>query len=106
MFLKSLTAAVCCIVAVHPTKAEEHWTSYRGPTDQGVCGTADLPVAEEAAVTAEELGSKVERLYDVGVAGLHRLLDNNEKLMSACASAVLKRRMTTLPVACVEVVAR
>ena len=46
-------------------------------------GTADMPVAEEAAVTAEELGSKVDRLYDVGVAGLHRLLDNNEKLMSA-----------------------
>jgi NCAIR mutase (PurE)-related protein len=46
-------------------------------------GTADLPVAEEAAVTAEELGSKIERLYDVGVAGLHRLLDNNDKLFAA-----------------------
>jgi len=38
-------------------------------------GTADIPVAEEAAVTAESMGSKVERLYDVGVAGIHRLLD-------------------------------
>jgi len=37
-------------------------------------GTADIPVAEEAAVTAEVMGNKVERLYDVGVAGLHRLL--------------------------------
>ena len=38
-------------------------------------GTSDLPVAEEAAVTAETLGNEVERLYDVGVAGLHRLLE-------------------------------
>ena len=46
-------------------------------------GTSDIPVAEEAAVTAETLGNKVERLYDVGVAGLHRLLNNLDKLMSA-----------------------
>lgn len=38
-------------------------------------GTADLPVAEEAALTAETMGNKVDRFYDVGVAGLHRLLD-------------------------------
>ena len=41
-------------------------------------GTADIPVADEAAVTAETLGSKVERLFDVGVAGIHRLLDRRE----------------------------
>lgn len=46
-------------------------------------GTADLPVAEEAVVTAEMMGNRVERLYDVGVAGLHRLLGNKEKLFSA-----------------------
>ncbi len=46
-------------------------------------GTADIPVAEEAAVTAEFLGNKVERLYDVGVAGLHRLLGNMPKLLKA-----------------------
>ncbi len=46
-------------------------------------GTADIPVAEEAAVTAEILGSRVERLYDVGVAGLHRLLDERTKLEKA-----------------------
>lgn len=46
-------------------------------------GTADLPVAEEAVITAEVLGNKVERLYDVGVAGLHRLLANYDKLKSA-----------------------
>ncbi len=37
-------------------------------------GTADIPVAEEAAITAEIMGSKVRRFYDVGVAGVHRLL--------------------------------
>ncbi|MDI6782800.1 MAG: nickel pincer cofactor biosynthesis protein LarB [bacterium] len=49
-----------------------------------VCaGTADIPVAEEAVVTAEVLGNNVERVYDVGVAGLHRLLDKRETLFSA-----------------------
>ena len=46
-------------------------------------GTSDIPVAEEAAVTAETLGNRVERLYDVGVAGLHRLLSRLEPLMNA-----------------------
>ena len=46
-------------------------------------GTSDIPVAEEAAVTAEFLGNHVERLYDVGVAGIHRLLMNTDKLMDA-----------------------
>lgn len=52
-------------------------------------GTSDMPVAEEAALTAETLGNKVTRLYDVGVAGLHRLLANLAPLMSArCVVAV------------------
>ncbi|RQD71231.1 MAG: nickel pincer cofactor biosynthesis protein LarB [Tindallia sp. MSAO_Bac2] len=46
-------------------------------------GTADIPVAEEAAITAEVLGNKVERLYDVGVAGLHRLTSNLDILLKA-----------------------
>lgn len=46
-------------------------------------GTADIPVAEEAAVTAETLGNTVERLYDVGVAGIHRLLSKTDLLMQA-----------------------
>ena len=46
-------------------------------------GTADLPVAEEAAVTCSEMGSPTERLYDVGVAGIHRLLARTEQLQSA-----------------------
>lgn len=46
-------------------------------------GTSDIPVAEEAVVTAEKLGCTVERLYDVGVAGIHRLLANLHRLDSA-----------------------
>ena len=52
-------------------------------------GTADIPVAEEAAVTAELLGSRVERLYDVGVAGLHRLLDRRPRLVGARVNVVV-----------------
>lgn len=46
-------------------------------------GTSDIPVAEEAAVTAEALGNAVVRLYDVGVSGIHRLLSNMEPIMKA-----------------------
>lgn len=46
-------------------------------------GTADVPVAEEAAVVASEMGSPVDRLFDVGVAGLHRLLDQRRRLFDA-----------------------
>ena len=46
-------------------------------------GTSDIPVAEEAAQTAEALGNEVKRLYDVGVAGLHRLLSHTQELMEA-----------------------
>lgn len=46
-------------------------------------GTSDIPVAEEAAVTAEFMGNNVDRLYDVGVAGIHRLLMNTERIYSA-----------------------
>ncbi len=46
-------------------------------------GTSDIPVAEEAAVTAEFLGNRVERLYDVGVAGIHRLLMQKAALLEA-----------------------
>lgn len=46
-------------------------------------GTSDIPVAEEAACTAEVLGNEVVRMYDVGVAGMHRLLGHLDELMSA-----------------------
>lgn len=52
-------------------------------------GTADIPVAEEAAQTAEFFGSYVERIYDVGVAGIHRILSQKEKLEKAnCIIAI------------------
>ncbi len=52
-------------------------------------GTSDIPVAEEAAVILEAFGSKVIRLYDVGVAGIHRLMDNMDILRSSnCIIAV------------------
>jgi NCAIR mutase (PurE)-related protein len=46
-------------------------------------GTSDIPVAEEALVTAEMLGNRAEAIYDIGVAGLHRLLAHREKLIEA-----------------------
>ncbi len=46
-------------------------------------GTTDIPVAEEAAITAELMGNQVKRLFDVGVAGLHRLLDQSQALQNA-----------------------
>lgn len=52
-------------------------------------GTADLPVAEEAAVTAEMMGNPVSRIYDVGVAGLHRLLAHMETIRAASVVIVV-----------------
>lgn len=54
--------------------------SMRGPAAVVSAGTSDLPVAEEAALTAETLGLEIHRIYDVGVAGLHRLLARREEL--------------------------
>jgi NCAIR mutase (PurE)-related protein len=60
-------------------------------------GTADLPVAEEAAVTAEFLGNKIERFYDVGVAGIHRLLKNIQKIQTARVMIVVAGMEGALP---------
>ena len=57
----------------------------RGSVVVATGGTSDIPVAEEAALTAQFLGSEVLRLYDVGVAGLHRLLAHTDELMRARA---------------------
>lgn len=57
--------------------------SGRGTVLVVSAGTADIPVAEEAAVTADLLGSPVERLFDVGVAGIHRLFDQRDRLFAA-----------------------
>jgi hypothetical protein len=60
-------------------------------------GTADLPVAEEAAVTAELMGHQAERVYDVGVAGIHRLLDHLPKLREARVLVVAAGMEGALP---------
>jgi NCAIR mutase (PurE)-related protein len=68
-----------------------------GPVLIASGGTADLPVAEEAAVTAEALGNPVERLYDVGVAGIHRLLGESETLRRASVLIVVAGMEGALP---------
>jgi len=60
-------------------------------------GTSDLPVAEEAAVTADVMGNTVDRLYDVGVAGLHRLLREHERLRRARVVVVTAGMEGALP---------
>jgi hypothetical protein len=60
-------------------------------------GTSDMPVAEEAAVTASFLGSKVSTVYDVGVAGLHRLLDNSGLMRKARVIVVVAGMEGALP---------
>jgi hypothetical protein len=60
-------------------------------------GTSDLPVAEEAAVTAEALGARVERQWDIGVAGLHRLLAHVEGLRRADAVVAVAGMEGALP---------
>jgi len=71
----------------HPAARLLIWDREPLPRLPGVVvatgGTADIPVAEEAALTAEVMGNAVERLYDVGVAGLHRLLDKLTTLQNA-----------------------
>ncbi len=60
-------------------------------------GTSDLPVAEEAAVTADLMGNEVERIYDVGVAGIHRLLSARDRLSSARVIVVVAGMEGALP---------
>jgi pyridinium-3,5-biscarboxylic acid mononucleotide synthase len=72
------------------------------PRSEGIigilsAGTADLPVAEEAAVTAELSGFRVQRLWDVGVAGIHRLLSNRHLIESASVLIVVAGMEGALP---------
>jgi NCAIR mutase (PurE)-related protein len=60
-------------------------------------GTSDLPVAEEAAYTAELMGNDVDRVYDVGVAGIHRLLSERERLAAARVLIVVAGMEGALP---------
>lgn len=69
----------------------------RGTIVVAAAGTSDLPVAEEAAVTAEVMGNTVDRLFDVGVAGLHRLLREYDRLRSARVIVVVAGMEGALP---------
>ena len=60
-------------------------------------GTSDIPVAEEAQVTAEVMGNNVEVIYDIGVAGIHRLMNNRERLMDARVVVVCAGMEGALP---------
>ncbi|WP_455377312.1 nickel pincer cofactor biosynthesis protein LarB [Petrachloros mirabilis] len=60
-------------------------------------GTSDVPVAEEARITAEVMGSRVETLYDVGVAGIHRLLERRQRLTEANVIVVVAGMDGVLP---------
>ncbi|MGC4085682.1 MAG: nickel pincer cofactor biosynthesis protein LarB [Vicinamibacterales bacterium] len=68
-----------------------------GPLLVVAAGTSDLPVAEEAACTAELMGNDVQRLYDVGVAGLHRLLTERHRLHAARVIIVVAGMEGALP---------
>jgi pyridinium-3,5-biscarboxylic acid mononucleotide synthase len=75
---------------------------HAGPARSGIvavlcAGTSDLPVAEEAAVTAELMGNTVERIVDVGVAGLHRLLSQHSRLREASVLIVCAGMEGALP---------
>ncbi|HYM40374.1 MAG TPA: nickel pincer cofactor biosynthesis protein LarB [Thermoplasmata archaeon] len=69
----------------------------RGSVLVVTAGTSDIPVAEETAVTAEVLGNRVTRLYDVGVAGIHRVLDHRELLQGAKVIVVVAGMEGALP---------
>jgi hypothetical protein len=69
----------------------------RGTILVAAAGTADLPVAEEAAICAELMGNSVDRLYDVGVAGLHRLLAAHDRLTGARVLIVVAGMEGALP---------
>ncbi|HEX6209717.1 MAG TPA: nickel pincer cofactor biosynthesis protein LarB [Methylomirabilota bacterium] len=69
----------------------------RGTVGVVAAGTSDIPVAEEAAVTAEVMGNDLDRIYDVGVAGLHRLLREHDRLTTARVLVVVAGMEGALP---------
>lgn len=89
-------------VTYHPdaraiTLAQGDIPPGRGTILIACAGTSDLPIAEEAAVTAELMGNRIDRLYDVGVAGLHRLLTEQSRLQSARVVVVVAGMEGALP---------
>jgi len=80
---KQLKQAIYHQTARCVTVQRNHLPKRAGSIVVLAAGTSDLPVAEEAAITADIMGNQVERLYDVGVAGLHRLLSRLDVIQSA-----------------------
>jgi len=72
-------------------------TSGRGKILVMSAGTSDIPVAEEAAITAGFMGNEVDTIYDVGVSGLHRVLDNRERIMKASVIVAVAGMEGALP---------
>jgi pyridinium-3,5-biscarboxylic acid mononucleotide synthase len=97
--LKSLTAGLTYHAAAHAAT----WTGRavkitgKGTVLVVSAGTSDIPVAEEAALTATVMGNQVERLFDVGVAGIHRLLENRLRLDAASVLIVVAGMEGALP---------
>ncbi|MGH9349162.1 MAG: nickel pincer cofactor biosynthesis protein LarB [Vicinamibacterales bacterium] len=79
------------------TLRQGHIEAGRGTVLVACAGTADVPVAEEAAVTAELMGNAIDRLYDVGIAGLHRLLGQQSRLQAARVVIVVAGMEGALP---------
>jgi NCAIR mutase (PurE)-related protein len=90
--LKYLPDPRIATVIVEPTKPSGH-----GSIMVISAGTSDIPVAEEAAICAELFGNRVSRLYDVGVAGLHRLTSNLESIKMASVLIVVAGMEGALP---------
>jgi NCAIR mutase (PurE)-related protein len=100
-------AQTAALAAAHPTAeidrlARTFWLRQSAVEPRGdvlivTAGTGDLPVAQEALVAARALGSKVERIADVGVAGLHRLLRHRERLTQADVIVVVAGMDGALP---------
>lgn len=87
--VKDLVPGVCYDEISHIIRAEKKEKKKQGCIVVCTAGTADIPVAEEAAQTAEYFGSRVERIYDVGVSGIHRLLSCLDQIQKAnCVIAV------------------
>ncbi len=101
--------AAFAAVSAHVPNAEWHalprcivWRGTTPPSGHGTilvaaAGTSDLPVAEEAALTAELMGNTVDRLYDVGIAGLHRLLHARNRVDAARVIIVVAGMEGALP---------
>jgi NCAIR mutase (PurE)-related protein len=108
LLVTRVDAAAWPLIQTHAPDAEYHpvaraitWKRPVAPGNGAIliasAGTSDLPVAEEAAVTAEIMGNRVERLYDVGVAGIHRVLHERPRLAAARVIIVVAGMEGALP---------